>query len=497
MPPFFYCLKMNQTFIDWLNTQSQRCVLVEVGANVGGVEKTLYLSNRQWASSSTDSPASTQYLDYITGGVRVDRSISMEGDVSSSYGDIELDNSSGQLDEWFNYVFEGRDVSIYFGDPAWDKAQFAQVFTGVAVSIDSRKRDRLNLKIGDRLQSLNASISAPVITVSSGDEKQCPLVFGEVFNITPLLLDSAQLVYKVHDGQVERIIEVRDNGVPVQFTPLKTAGAFQLLAQPIGTITVSVQGDAVGGYSNTVGGVIEKIIARFAPENSNVSPASFNSTKLAQFKAAYTQPIGVFITDKTNLLALCNSLAKSVGHSLAVGADGLFYFTNFIPSPSTPSIGGIGVDDIVYQGITPTKIKSPSPKVKVGYAKNWTVQASGLSAGIPASHLSLFADEWLTVSKTDLEAVTLYKYTVEPALVETFLLKATDAGMLALNLLQRDGKKRTTYGVNGFASFLQWELGDCLTLTHPRWGLASGVKCTVTSVGFDLLKGSYSLEVFV
>ena len=49
-------------FLAWLQSADCiRCALVEVVARIGGVETTLYLSNRNYVTASGDTPASTEF----------------------------------------------------------------------------------------------------------------------------------------------------------------------------------------------------------------------------------------------------------------------------------------------------------------------------------------------------------------------------------------------------------------------------------------------------
>jgi hypothetical protein len=230
----------------WLKSQAAvRCILVEAEVKTGGSVVTRYLSNQGYVTEASDTPANTSYSPRIVGGIQISSKIALDGNVSMSFGDIELNNMDGLLDSWVEDYWANRSIRIYLGDVSWTRADFRQVFGGITTSIDTRKRDRINIKLSDKLQRLNYPASE-VKLGGSGilADSNIPLLFGECHNIEPLLVDHVLNEYQVHNGPIEGVFEVRDNGVPVSFTHLPALGKFRLNQAPSGTITCSAQGSA-------------------------------------------------------------------------------------------------------------------------------------------------------------------------------------------------------------------------------------------------------------
>lgn len=232
-------------FNAWLKSTAEiRCVLVEADVKLAaGGTSTRYLSNRAYVTGSTDTPANTSYLSRIGGGIKFTKSVSVDGSVSLSFGDIELLNTDGALDTWLDDYWPGRSIRVYLGDPTWPRADFRLMFSGITTGIDCRARNRVNIKISDTLQRLNYPVSEVKLGgAGSLADDLAPLCFGECHNITPKLVDAVNNEYQVHQGGIESIIEVRDNGVPVSFTPYLSTGKFRLAAAPFGAVTCSVHG---------------------------------------------------------------------------------------------------------------------------------------------------------------------------------------------------------------------------------------------------------------
>lgn len=205
-------------------------LLVEITAkNVStGTETTFYLSNIGYTTTSAD----VSYLPNLSGNIQTTESITLDGTLSMSFGDIKIANYNGELDDWLDrtkYIWDSRAVQVYLGDPTWMAATltdvhtvFEKVFDGIIEDVDSSDRESINVKVRDKLNRLNYPISDNVLgtygTWANGQTNQDtvrPLVFGEVFNMSPVLVDPAYLEYMFNDGTSELAIEIRDNGVPI------------------------------------------------------------------------------------------------------------------------------------------------------------------------------------------------------------------------------------------------------------------------------------------
>jgi len=272
---------------DWLKSTDQiRVVLVEIEGVIGG-DAPYYLSNRPYTTRGTDLPANKSYQAVVSGGVTFNSGMDIAGGGASiGFGDIEIDNTDGSRDAWLQYVWANKPISIYIGDARWSKSDFVRIFSGLVLDIDTKSRTSINLILVDKLQKLNVAISEAVVGGTGENKDQLiPLVFGECFNITPILLTDPEsaistgnpAVYQVHTGPdavintkaIERIIEVRDNGAgpfpSSTYTVTSTMlnqGKFSIPRNPIGTLTVSVQGgkNESGVYSSKIGAVIKNIL---------------------------------------------------------------------------------------------------------------------------------------------------------------------------------------------------------------------------------------------
>lgn len=662
----------------WLKDQSAiRCVLIEADVKVGGSVVTRYLSNRGYVTRPSDTPANTSYLPRVVGGIKVGRKLSLDSSIQLSFGDIELTNFDGLLDSWADDYWVNRSIKIYLGDSSWVRSDFRLVFSGITTGIDTRKRDSVNIKISDKLQRLNYPVSETKLGgTSSLADNLIPLLFGECHNIEPLLVDASVNEYQIHNGPVESIFEVRDNGIPVLYTPFVSTGKFRLNQAPAGQITCSAQGymrsqnmlqyseafdnvywtkssctatanatvapdgtttaekltentaasvthffsrnlvftagqyytfsvyikaagrtgcrvslsstlfaggpnlyvnltdgsitstvdctyavasvgngwyrcslsalcdtSGTGGASlfptippftstytgdgtsgiyvwgaqvelgdspsayvktttatanifpRTTAELIRVVSTQYGSATNMLASADIDWTNFEAFNTANPQPVGIYLKSRANVLDVCNQLASSLGARLTVGNTGLVGLVKLELPQSTPGTS-IGVSDFVDRSIEVSQLVPVVASIKLGYCKNWTVQET-LAAGLVINTVALFNEEWLTVTRTDSAASTNYNLFVDPEMTETLLLVNVDAVNEANRRLNIFNVQRKVIRYRGFYHLIFENLGASQTITHPRFGLASGKTGQIISITTDLLSPHVDFEVLI
>lgn len=482
-------------FTAWVaSSDALRCVLVEATARVAGVETVHYLASRHYITGPADTPASTAYLPVVGGSVSITEQLPVSGGASMGFGDIEIVNA-GDLDGWLGYVWSNRPIKVYFGDARWPRADFRLVFDGTIDDLGSRARNTLNLKARDKLQRLNTPMTSNKLGGSTANKERLrPLCFGECHNIEPLLIDPATLTYQIHDGPIEAIIEVRDNGVPVAFTPSLAAGIFTLAANPAGVITCSAQGSKAGGtYRNTIAALVQHIVTSYGKPADRFTAGDLDAANFSAFATANPQPVGLYLAERTNVLDACAQLAGSVGAQLVMSRQGTLRLLRIaLPAAGTPT--AIGPEQMELHTLRIASRPAVQAAVKLAYCRNYTPQ-TGLQTGIPEAHKKLFADEWLTASASDSAVATAYRLDVELDPAQTALLVESDAQAEAARRLALWSQQRTVFGYTGLPELLTAELGAAQTLTNPRFGLQAGTTGQIVALSADWMRGRVNVEV--
>jgi len=473
------------------------CILVEVVASISGIETTLYLSTKGYVTGAADSPANTVYMPAISGGVQVTEELSLDGSAAMAYGDIELYNVAGERDGWMDYVWSNRTVKVYKGNLGEARSTFTLLFDGVVDDIGSSSRDRINIKIRDKLQRLNCPVSDVKLGgITANADVVLPLVFGEVCNITPLLTNPATLEYQVYNGAIESIIEVRDNGVPITtFTATLATGKFVLTTAPAGVITCSVQGDKPIVYVNTISALIQRLATAFGKVSTRFVAIDLDATALAAFEAAHPQAVGTYLSGRENTIAVMQDLAASVGAQVVITRAGKLSLLQ-ITFPPTGTATTITNVDMVQSSLHIVRRLPVKSSVKLGYCKNWTVQTN-LQTGIPVSSKNLLNTEYLTVTQSDLVVAANYRLDAEPIQINTLLLSTAEATAEASRQLNIYATPRTIYGFEGFSQCLDLVLGQAVTLTHARFGLSVSKTGIVTKLQPDWINLRVQVEVMI
>ncbi len=487
-------------FAAWLASSTAiRLVLVEAVASIAGVDTTLYLSTRHYVTGAADTPANTAYSAVVSGSPKITERLQLNGGGGLSGGDVEIHNLAGERDAWLGYVWANRPIKAFVGDPRWPRSDFRLIFNGIVADIDSKSNDKLNLLVRDKMQRLNTPVSEVKLGGSTPNKDSVlPLLFGECSNITPLLTNPTTLEYQIHNGPVENIFEVRDNGQPITVTASNSTGKFTLASSPAGAITVSAQGDKpAGAYYNSIAQLIQRLVTGYGKAGDAFVTADLDTSNLSAFDSAHPQPVGAYLQNRENLLTTINSLAASVGAQAVMSRAGqLRLFQIALPATGTPTL--INESKIINSGGKSTlQISSRPPvvaAVKLGYCQNWTVQSS-LLTGIPAQHKDLFAIDWLTATASDSTVKENYRLNADPVQVNTCLLVNSDAQAEATRQLNLWKVPRTVYKFTGTAPLMMLELGGAVTLQHRRFNLSAGVSGMVIGLTLDWISAQVEMEV--
>lgn len=484
-------------FLEWLETPSAiRMVLIEVQVNVAGQEVTRYIASRPYLTGPLEVPANTEYLPLATGGLAFTEQVSLTGEAGLSGGDIELDNADGALDSWLADVWRNRAIKVWSGDLRWARADFRLVFDGIIADVGSTDRNSINLALRDKLQRLDTPITEVKLGgVSTNKDVTLPIPLGECHNVAPLLTNPATLEYGFL-GAVESIFEVRTNGKPVPITVDNATGRFKLTINPLANVvTASVQGDNAGAYAPRIAPLVQRIATGYGKASDRFTAADLDLANLAAFDAAHPQLVGLYVADRTNQAQAIQQLAASVGAQALMSRTGKLRLIQIaLPAAGVPV--EIGPDQMLEGSLHPAQRLAVVAAVKIGYDRNWTVQAN-LTTSIPPAHADLYATEWLTETVVDEAVKARYRLTDDPPQVDTCLKTTEDAQAEAARRLALHKVQRTIYEFDGEPEMMLVELGQPVVLRDERFGLQDGAPGVVVILSPSWLTGRVTVGVLV
>lgn len=479
-------------YLAWLAADGkQRCILAEMEYYSGGVG-TLYASNLAYISHAGDSPEHTPYDDVITSIPSFTTKLSLpdasKGDMKikteTSWGDLQTYNT-GEYDHWRNYAFAGRTVRLYRGDPAWPKSDFRQILSGICVGMETTQ-DGFVFKLRGKEDTLNVEIQANELTAGDDSGHKKPLCFGQVFNIEPVSVDTATHTYQIHDGAIQEITDVRDNGITVLFTPDLVNGKFSLSAMPAGKITVDCKGAKFSGtYYNKASDLVKNIAITYAGWNAGEIDAASFSANLTDCP----QTVGVYVRDGGNVLDVFDDLLSSVGSYWYLKRNGYLAIRRFT-EPAVSATVEIAQDDVLFRTFKVLSDSEPVWRVTYGYQRNYATQDADSIAGavfggldlITAQQRNVYAQEYKAVSNSDAAVKTTYPLAADPAMLESCLYLQADASAEAQRVRQAWDSVRSSYSAECVLTPGVLELGDTIRFTHPRYGFSGGLLCVVVGI---------------
>lgn len=536
--------KVDQLWLD--STSVKRMLLVEVTINkltsvkvgtdtIATGTQTLFFSTHGYITTSSD----VYYQPLVHKDFSITESISTSGPTSTTYSDVELFNPNGDLDPYLDpsqYIWTNGTIKIYYGDPSWVTADitavhtdFLLVFSGNISDIDSRNRNSVNIKIADKMQLLDYPITETKLgatgTWGSGTQTNSdniiPLIFGEVFNIAPILRDPSLLEYIICRDPIEQLIELRDNGIPIynwstgwfttpgDISNITTTGIFRLGNPLVGELTASVQGikDSIvlsnipptlstGVYNNNIANMVSLICTQYGLSTKRILLSVLDQTNLNAFAIANPVPAGVLVTDASSVLEICNNLVGSIGGQLFFSRLGLLQILRF-GTYTSDTVVDINASNILNNTFNISNRTIVEASTNIGYAKNWKVQ-EGLLTAIPEAHKASYAKEWLSVTNTNATASTNYKLSSTSNQIDTMLITTATATAEASRRTTLFSKVITTYSFTGTTSLMGLKLGQAVNLVYSRfnlWNGGVGTMAQVVSLKPNWVHGTVEVEV--
>lgn len=462
-------------FRSWLESLDQRrAVLVEVDYLNGGALGTLYLSNRPFVSGATDTPKSTPYDDVILRGLTYSREMGgqVSGSLGLSVGSVAL-AASPEIVAASSFEFAGQAVRVYLGDQRWPRSDFQLVAVLTAEALEPTNRTEYSLKFRTERLDLNEPLNLSTFSAGQNVGALKPVCFGQCRNVRPVQVDSAGLVWAVHDGAVSAVNEVRIDGVPVAATINLAAGTITLSTAPGGTLTADVTG--TGG--TTAKSILMEILSRLGLsviDSDQVDSASLDLLPVSE--------IGLYSRAGIHYRQAFDAILKTFGGFWGFTRLNVFK-VGLVGRPVGGSSEWLTPDDILLDGVSFDRRIRPASVVNLQYNQNYTLQdANG------------YEEAFATSRKENAGILSVYP-DAEPKDAETLLGSSVEADTEAERRRLFYSTPLKTYTVNAFALPFAYEVGQEIRLTYPDYQMSGGVDAVILAILDDPLKGVTRLKV--
>lgn len=459
-------------FINWLESLDQRrTVLLEVDYLEGESVKTLFLSNRAYVSSVSDSPASTPYDDVVISGLTYGRDIGGQtsGSLSASVGSVKL-AASPEVIAAASHEFAGQAVRVFLGDQRWPRNEFQLVTVLTAESLVPTSRSQYSLKFRTTRLDLNENLNLGSFASGKNKDAVKPVCFGKCKNIRPVQVDDDGLVWAVHDGAVADITDIRIDGTSVSATKNLSDGTFTLAVKPSGSLTA----DVTGVDGTTAKSIIEAILARLG--NVSVEQGSLDLLPIAN--------IGLFNRSGVTYRQALDAIVKSFG-----GFWGFTRFNSFkvgvVDKPTGNATTLLTPDDILLDGVAFERRIIPASGIELKYDKNYLVQS-----------VNGYDEAYSSVRKDNVDINAVFP-DAKLKQIETLISEHADAETEAERRRVLFSSPLTQYSIKAFALPFAFEVGQEIRVAYPYFGMEAGVDAIVLSINDDPLAGVTSLKVLI
>ncbi len=485
---------------------------------VGGVES-IYISDAGYLTKPTDSPANTSYLPLTDNPFQFDVSILNGNEFrggAPSFGSVRIKNGDKELDALMGYYWGGRSVKVYAGSPDFTRSQFVKIFDGLAQSVEGDE-DEIIINLSDKQSILESNFEQNLYEGSGGLDggeelagKPKPLVYGACKNVPLTLVDSANLIYQVHDGSIEAVTKVFDRGVELtnegdvaditgesvsasSFKTQLSGGYIKLGSNPDGRITANVQGDNTGGYVDEIGSITSRLL-KTKLDLSNFSDEEIDQGALNAIDQSINSSLGFYTQDSTNLKAVIDALFVPAQCYWAFSRLGEFT-GGVLGSPSSPSLT-LTADNIEDDSFEVLNVIPPAWRVSIEYDRSWLVQNEDDMASGAATAQKDFAKQQyrkITTENRIVRGKTTNAYEVS---FSTLIDSETDALAQIARFEQMYRSQRQVIRIKALKLLFRVFIGDVITLTLDRYGYESGKDFIITNVSEDIETASTTLELW-
>lgn len=321
-----------------------------------------------------------------------------------------------------------------------------------------------------------------------------PMGRGTFYNVEPVLINAAKLIYQYTDGAgtVTGLFENGNAGIVFEsntsdlFSGTTTAGKyrtdnsrglFQLGSAPAGQITV----DGTGQFPTAGSKTVLADIARYVLAEELAIPSDFIDT--ASFSDAatdYPYAGGIWIGPNETGAQAVDRLLTSFGAKLVASRDGKLRVVVLGAPSGTPTntLSTYNTSKVAPVALPPT-LNPPPYRVRCAYRHNYTVQTN-VSVSATAARVQFVGAQDRFATFADLDVLAAYRKPGELAPFGGCLDSSTDAQAVADRIGAMVSTMRRLYAVTVPLSIgTSIDLGDIITVVYPLDVLTGGALARV------------------
>lgn len=481
---------------------------ITAAIDASGTLETFYVSDDNYTTLPTDTPEDKNFVARIvelpTIGLHAYSDGRTGGATKLEAGRIGLANVDGELDGWADHSFDGRPFVSRIGTKGGAYPDDFNVLLSGTMETPDVTSDRVTITLRDKQYMLNLPIRAAALyggtnSLPNGLDgvptdlkgKARPRAYGQVLNVSPPQVNTTRYIFEV--GVCQSVDALRSNGVVLtQGAAYSSQADMETNAPAAGQYRVW----AAGGYlrlgsfageqitvdfsqgANAAARTVAQILQQLALD-AGITGGEISSADVTALDALNSAVVGEWVSDATTTyLQVMDAIAASVGAWYGFDWNGVLRMGRL----SAPTGSGEVMTVQDYELLREVERRAPRDNgvpiwsATVNYAKNWTVQTTGLAGAMTATDRGFAGQEYRAEPATDASIKTqwLMAGTME---VDTRLVLQAAAATEVARLLAMYKVKRDIFEVAiDIDKFTASEIRmmDEVLCILPRFGMSAG-----------------------
>lgn len=489
-----------------------------------------YSSGLGKMTGPSETPADAHYSPRLMQPIGFKRTMfstaRVSGGATVGAGEIVLNNTDQGLVALRTYGIDGRDVVVRIGpQTAAYPAGYTTVLTGTAEQAVVGARDA-TIRLRDKMHVLTLPIQATLYlgnnVLPAGAEGVAedikglrkPILFGRRYQISPVTVNTARLIYQFHDGVASAVDAVYDQGVALvagvnraslaameatapaagAYDTCLSLGLIRLGASAAGRVTMDARGDATGSYVNTAGAIVSRILT----QRCGISSGDLSAATFTALDSASPYEIGVYITGDTTRQAAIDEVLAGCGGWLAPTRAGLWQVGQLI-APASPTFAFTDVDTLAIDTIAPRDAEAGLPvwRVKIRGKQYTPIDRADLAGAVTEARKAELVQPWRDATSSDATVQTTYLLAPEmerETPIQALADLATEAArLLTLHKVRRDYVQVRVALTQANAAV---DLGSVVSLTTARLGYSAGRNFVVVAIDADGKRSRLTLDLW-
>ncbi len=275
------------------------------------------------------------------------------------------------LNEWGDLSFRGAGWTAMYGGLNWGLADFREIASGLIDNATRKGNEYAFDLVGHNL----------ILNNEMATEENPVFSFGTAHNVEAILLDGANLVYRVHSSGCD-YIEVYDRGVKITEFTDNNDGTFKLHNSPAGLITALVSNHSVNTVKKTID-YIADLAGYPSPEYRGISNSQLNYYIGTAFYAGITY------------LEAMQFIAGSIGAFVVIGQLNKI---TIIGTSSLVVAGTISDDDVIASSASQSGAMNAVDSLSLTYSPNNRVMTNEEVAGAAFNYIDQFTRKHLVIN---------------------------------------------------------------------------------------------------